>query len=109
MKERANSNFDHPDSLETELLIYQLTQLKNGVPVEIPVYDFSTHSRRDQAIKVLPRPIILVEGILLLNDPELRKLLDLKVFVDLDSVRRKRRKPYTNYTNEIKFDFFFFF
>lgn len=88
-------NFDHPDALETSLLIQHLTQLRQGAPVEVPIYDFSTHSRSAQTRTVYPAPIILVEGILIFADPELRKQLDVRIFVDADAdirfIRRLER------------------
>lgn len=93
--QRAAMNFDHPDSLETELMIKHIEQLKLGNPVEIPIYDFSTHSRTDRTIKVDPHPVIIVEGILLFADKKLREMLDVKIFVDTDPdirfIRRLQR------------------
>ncbi|MGC9468024.1 MAG: uridine kinase [Anaerolineae bacterium] len=92
---RARFNFDHPDSLETSLLVEHLKQLKQGQPVEVPIYDFTTHSRTNQTRHVIPAPIILVEGILIFVEPELRDQLDVKLFVDTDAdlrfIRRLRR------------------
>ncbi len=84
LEERAKRNFDHPDSLETSMLIEHLKQLREGLPVEIPVYDFATHTRRPETRRVEPRPIILVEGILVFVEPELRDLMDIKIYVDTD-------------------------
>jgi len=93
--ERAKVNFDHPDSLETSLLVKDLEQLRRGEPVEIPVYDFTTHSRTDQTKRIEPAPIILVEGILIFVEPELREQFDVKLFIDTDAdirfIRRLRR------------------
>jgi uridine kinase len=93
--QKAAKNFDHPDSLETELMIEHIRQLKRGKPVEIPVYDFSTNSRTEKTTRVEPRPVIIVEGILLFADKELRELLDIKIFVDTDPdirfIRRLQR------------------
>ncbi|MDO9347950.1 MAG: uridine kinase [Anaerolineales bacterium] len=93
--QRAEVNFDHPNSLETELLTRHIEQLKNGQPVEAPIYDFATHSRTDKVIKIAPRRVILVEGILIFTEPALRKLFDVKIFVDTDSdlrfIRRLQR------------------
>jgi uridine kinase len=80
--QRVEVNFDHPNSLDTDLLIQQITVLKNGDPIEVPVYDFKTHSRTDHTIHVDPNPIILVEGILIFTEPALRNLFDIKIFVD---------------------------
>ncbi len=89
---RARVNYDHPDSLETELLVEHLKKLRAGEPVETPVYDFAQHNRTVQTRRVEPRTVILVEGILIFVDPELRTLFDVKIFVDTDAdVRLIRR------------------
>ncbi len=92
---RARVNYDHPDSLETELLIEHLKKLRAGEPVETPVYDFAQHNRTAQTRRVEPRTVMLVEGILIFADPELRKLFDVKIFVDTDAdirlIRRLQR------------------
>jgi len=94
-EERALVNYDHPDSLETSLLVTHIQALKRGQTIERPVYDFTTHSRTKQTVRVEPRPIILVEGILIFVEPELRELFDVKIFVDTDAdirfIRRLRR------------------
>jgi len=82
--QRAEVNFDHPNSLETSLLIRHVETLRSGQPVEVPIYDFSTHSRTDKTFIVNPRGVILVEGILIFVEPELRDLFDVKIFVDTD-------------------------
>jgi uridine kinase len=82
--QRITINFDHPDSLETSLLIEHIKQLKNLQPIELPVYDFKTHSRTTETIHIEPQPVILVEGILILAEKGLRKLFDVKIFVDTD-------------------------
>jgi len=81
-EERAKINFDHPDSLESELLMRHLDALCKGSSVEVPVYDFATHSRKTATQRVEPRRVIIVEGILVLAEPELRKRIDIKLFVD---------------------------
>ncbi len=83
-EERARVNYDHPDALETELLIQHIQALKAGRAIERPIYDYTTHSRKKETIRVEPRPIILVEGILVLVEPKLRALFDLKLYVDTD-------------------------
>jgi uridine kinase len=89
---RANVNFDHPDALETDLLLSHLASLKAGLPVEAPIYDFVRHVRTDRVDRVEPRPIIVVEGVLVLADARLRALMDLRVFVDTEErVRFSRR------------------
>ena len=82
--QRANVNFDHPNSLETSLMIEHVRKLQNDESVEVPVYDFTTHSRTEKTIHLEPRPIILVEGILIFAEPELRPMFDVKLFVDTD-------------------------
>jgi uridine kinase len=85
-------NFDHPDALDTPLMVEHLRALKSGQPIDLPVYDFVAHRRTSRTVRIEPRPVILVEGILLFAEPELRQLLDFKVFVDTDSdVRLVRR------------------
>ena len=92
---KAAQNFDHPDSLETELMIQHILMLKNGNPVDIPIYDFSIHSRTGKTIHVEPHSVIIVEGILLFVDKRLRELFDIKIFVDTDPdirfIRRLQR------------------
>lgn len=93
--QRAEVNFDHPNSLETELLIAHIEQLKRGQAVAVPVYDFATHSRTDKTFTVKPRGVIIVEGILIFVEPALRNLFDIKIFVDTDAdirlIRRMQR------------------
>ncbi len=89
---RMQINFDHPDSLETELMIQHIRQLKDWQPVDLPVYDFTHHARTEATIHIEAQRVIIVEGILILVEPELRKLLDVKIFVDTDpDVRLIRR------------------
>ena len=90
--QRAEVNFDHPNSLETELLIRHVEKLKAGQPIEVPVYDFSTDSRTGETFMVQPHRVIIVEGILIFVEPALRALFDVKIFVDTDpDVRLIRR------------------
>lgn len=92
LPERKRQNFDHPASLETELMIRHVDALKNGYQVEIPIYDFAAHTRTEKSDKVAPREIILLDGILIFTEPELRKQMDIKIFVDTDDdVRLLRR------------------
>ena len=82
-EQRHHINFDHPDSLETELLVRHLDVLVKGSAVEVPIYDFTTHSRKkDDTQRVEPRKVIIVEGILVLTEPDLRKRIDIKLYVD---------------------------
>jgi uridine kinase len=90
--QRAEVNFDHPNSLETELLIEHIATLRDGKPVEVPIYDFSTHSRTTRTFTVQPRRVILVEGILIFAEPALRVMFDVKIFVDTDSDLRLIRR-----------------
>ncbi len=93
--ERARVNFDHPDSLETELLVEHLLQLKQGNPIEMPVYDFTTHSRTSRTVHVDSRQVVLIEGILIFYERALRDLFDVKIYVDTDAdirfIRRLQR------------------
>ncbi|CAK4071662.1 unnamed protein product [Aphanomyces euteiches] len=95
MEERAQHNFDHPDALDTALLVSHLAKLKEGIPCDIPMYDFTTHSRRPETQSMTPKSVILLEGILLFTDPDLVNLMDIKVFVETPSdvrfIRRLRR------------------
>lgn len=95
LEERAKVNYDHPDSLETELLVEHVEQLKAGHAIEMPVYDFTTHSRKAATICVAPHPVILVEGILIFVEKDLRALFDMKIYVDTDAdirfIRRMKR------------------
>ena len=95
LEERRLVNFDHPDALESELLVEHLDALCRGIAVQVPTYDFTTHVRRPEIRHVEPRPVILVEGILIFVEQELRERFDIKVFVDADAdlrfIRRLRR------------------
>jgi uridine kinase len=91
-EERSKINYDHPDSLETELLVQHLETLLDGHAVERPVYDFTQHLRSSETVRIEPSPVIVVDGILVLADPQLRALLDLKVFVDTDADLRVLRR-----------------
>ncbi len=79
---REALNFDHPDSLDTSLMVAHLRQLHAGEAVDIPVYDFNTYTRTSRTARVEPQPVILVEGILIFAEPELRELFDVRIFVD---------------------------
>jgi len=93
--ERANVNYDQPDALDTALLIQHVKQLLTGQPARVPIYDFSTHTRKSEYRLVKPTKVILVEGILILANEELRSLFDIKIFVDTDAdirfIRRMER------------------
>lgn len=94
-EQRALTNYDHPDSLETSLLVEHLKALRAGRPVDIPVYDFSIHNRSRQTLRIEPARVILVEGILIFVEPALREMMDMRIFVDTDAdirfIRRLRR------------------
>ncbi len=95
LDERRQVNFDHPDSLDTHILIENVKQLQQNQPTSVPVYDFTQHVRAQDTMAVMAQPIILVEGILIFVEPELRELLDIKIFVDTDAdirfIRRLKR------------------
>jgi len=95
LSERERINYDHPDALETELLVHHLRELIDRRKIEVPVYDFSTHTRRKVGKSILPASIIIVEGILIFTDEDLREIMDIKVFVDTDDdirlIRRLQR------------------
>jgi uridine kinase len=91
-EERAQFNFDHPDALETDLMRTHLDRLVEGTAVEKPVYDFTTHTRRDETETVEPRPVIIIEGILVLAESLLEERMDIKIYVDAaDDIRLMRR------------------
>ncbi len=91
-EERAAANFDHPDSLDYELFVEHLGALRRGEPIDVPRYDFATHSRSGPPTRIEPRPLVIAEGILLLSFPEIGELLDLALFLDVpEDVRFARR------------------
>lgn len=116
LEERVKLNFDHPDSLDTDLMIRQLNDLQSGKSVDIPVYDFKTFTRTTEVEHINPQPVILVEGILIFAITELRDLFDIKIFVDTDAdirfMRRLQRdmeergrtmeSVYKQYINEVR-------
>ena len=95
LAQRASVNFDHPDSLDTPYMVEHIKLLKNYKSIELPVYDFKTHSRTPVSIPIEPSPVVIVEGILIFAEPSLRQLFDIKIFVDTDPdirlIRRLRR------------------
>ncbi len=91
-EERCRINFDHPGALETDLLATHLAELKAGRPVEQPQYDFSLHLRREETVRLDPRPVIVVEGILILADENLCRLMDLKIFLEEEDATRLERR-----------------
>ncbi|OLE54130.1 MAG: uridine kinase [Acidobacteria bacterium 13_1_20CM_3_53_8] len=92
---RHQVNFDHPDALDNDLLVNHIRRLKAGEPVELPVYDFKTHSRMNETLPLDPKPIVIIEGILIFTDPRLLEQIDIKIFVetpdDIRFIRRLRR------------------
>lgn len=91
-EERANQNFDHPSSLETELMIRHLEALKEGYQIEVPIYDFTKHIRKDETRLVNPKRVILIDGILIFTEKELRELINIKLYVDTDDDIRLLRR-----------------
>ena len=92
MEERSKVNYDEPQSLETELMVRHLEQLRNGQAVDCPVYDFTIHNRSDETVRIEPRKVIIVEGILIFQDPQLRELMDIRIYVDADADIRLCRR-----------------
>lgn len=93
--EREKINYDHPDSLETDLLVHHLKELCAGREIEMPLYDFTTHSRRKVGVNIKPAPVIIVDGILIFTEQALRDMMDVRIFVNTDSdlrfIRRLKR------------------
>lgn len=92
LEERKKLNYDHPDSLDNELLVRHLHALRAGEAIEKPVYDFVTHSRLPRTERILPAPVIILEGILILADEHIRNVCDIKIFVDTDADIRVFRR-----------------
>ncbi len=90
--ERATINFDHPNSLDNDLLVQHVRQLKRSEAVDLPIYDFKSHSRTNDTRRIEPRQVIMVEGILIFAEPALRELLEVKIFVDTDADMRFIRR-----------------
>jgi uridine kinase len=94
-QERCNINFDHPNAIDFDLLIHHIKELKKGRHIEQPIYSFVTHNRIKDKLKTFPKKVVIIEGILIFTNKELRKLIDIKVFVHADSderlIRRLRR------------------
>ena len=91
-EERTHLNYDHPNAFDTDMMVEHLRQLKEGTPIECPVYDFTIHDRSDNVMKIHPTRIILIEGILIFAYEELRKQMDIRLYVDTDAdVRILRR------------------
>lgn len=92
MEQRERINYDHPESVDGALLLQHLRQLRQGQAIDMPQYDFSTHNRKEETVKVAPKSVIVLEGILLFSDPSIRNELDIKVFVDTDADVRVLRR-----------------
>ncbi len=91
-EERCKLNYDEPDAMDTSLMVYHLEQLRRGEAIDCPVYDFAIHNRSKETLRVEPRQVIIVEGILIFENEPLRELMDIKIFVDTDAdVRLCRR------------------
>ncbi|HEX8637084.1 MAG TPA: uridine kinase [Pyrinomonadaceae bacterium] len=92
LDERHQANFDHPDSIDSEMLMNHLKRLKSGDSIEMPIYDFKSHTRSDRSEHLEPKPVVIVEGILIFSEPRILSLLDVRVFVDTpDDIRFIRR------------------
>lgn len=91
-EERKHVNYDHPDAFETDLLIEHLKQLKSGKEIQCPVYDYADHNRTDKTVLIKPSRIIIIEGILCMQNEELRSMMDIKVFVEADADERILRR-----------------
>jgi uridine kinase len=92
LDERHQANFDHPDSIDSDMLVNHLMRLKQGLTVEMPLYDFVTHTRSDRIEIIEPKPVVIVEGILIFAEPRVLDLLDVRIFVDTpDDIRLMRR------------------
>lgn len=91
-EERCMLNYDEPAAFDTSLMVYHLDQLRHGHSIECPVYDFTVHNRSDETIRLVPHKVIIVEGILIFENEELRNLMDIKIFVDTDADIRLCRR-----------------
>jgi uridine kinase len=91
LEKRQEINFDHPSSIEFELLVDHVQQLKNGKHIEQPIYSYLTCTRANETVSISPKHVVIVEGILILTNPELRDLMDIKIFVDADADDRLSR------------------
>ena len=91
-EERALQNYDHPEAFETDLLIRHLQELREGRSIHCPVYSYADHNRTDQTVEIFPAKVLIVEGILIFQDPALRELFDIKIFVETDADERILRR-----------------
>jgi uridine kinase len=90
--ELSRLNYDHPNSFDTELMVEDIKKLKNNQEIDVPVYDYTIHNRTDQTVHVIPKKVIIVEGILILENADLRDMMDIKVFVETDADERLMRR-----------------
>lgn len=91
-EERCKLNYDHPEAFDTERMIQDIRRLRQGFAIDCPVYDFTIYNRSGQTVRIDPKPVVIVEGILILENKELRSLMDMKVFVDADADERLARR-----------------
>ncbi len=91
-EERCLLNYDEPDAFDTSLMVYQLDQLRHGYSIDCPVYDFTIHNRSNETVRIVPEQVIIVEGILIFQNKELRDLMDIRIFVDTDADIRLCRR-----------------
>ena len=91
-EDRSRLNYDHPESFDTDRMIDDIKKLKDNQPIDMPVYDYTIHNRSDDIVHVVPKKVIIVEGILILENKNLRDLMDIKVFVDTDADERLMRR-----------------
>ncbi len=91
-EERCKLNYDEPAAFDTDLMVRQLQQLRQGTPIDCPVYDFTVHNRSQETIHIVPEPVIIVEGILIFENQALRDLMDVRIFVDTDADIRLCRR-----------------
>lgn len=91
-EQRCQLNYDEPDAFDTSLMVYQLDQLRHGLSIDCPVYDFTQHNRSNDTVKIESRPVIIVEGILIFENKDLRELMDIRIYVDTDADIRLCRR-----------------
>ena len=105
-EERCKQNYDHPDAFETDLMVKQLKELKSGKAIHCPVYSYADHQRTEETELILPSKVVIVEGILIFQDPTLREMLDIKIFVETDAdvriLRRTLESVITQYLTTVK-------
>lgn len=92
LEERRHLNYDSPDAFEFDLMVEQISALKRGEAVDCPVYDFTQHTRSDEIIRIEPKPIIIIDGILIFSKPSLRRIMDMKIYVECDADERILRR-----------------